>query len=528
MASAIATGTQAAAPAVSAGARQRTVLMTAMVGNFVLMMAISPISAILPTIAADFQADVTLAGWVMSLFFLTLTSSVLIVGRIGDLYGHSKIFTTGTVLFTVSSLASGFSQSIFQLIATRGIQGISAAMIMASGFALIGNNFPAHQRGRAVGLITTSTGLGGLVGTFLSTFIASSLGWRWMFFFMVPLGFLGIWTANQLRKIDHERYPARIDIAGSIFIFLTLATLSLSFNHLHEGGESFSEGWSYHLPMHALTLLFLGGLIFVELRSPAPLIDFRIFKNGSFSAAVVANGICHSTMMGTTFLFPFLVERGLSLGTRDTGVLLMAMTLMLTFSGLFGGWLYDRFRSPFLAPLGIGLVAAGLIGMGIFARSLSYAQFIAIVVVFGVAMGVFFTVNNVMIISSLPNSMRGLASGMEQSSRQLGHTLGITAASAAMAISVPRDVLLSAPPEAWVEGFQRAVIIVGILAAIGTLISALKRTPAPARQPAAARPQPVPAVAATGGEYRVQVGNEVWTFVAAPATTRPPTPIGAD
>ena len=528
MASAVAAGSRTPASPVSVGARQRAVLITAMVGNFVLMMAISPISAILPTIAADLQADVTLAGWVMTLFFLALTSSVLIVGRLGDMFGHSKIFTIGTVFFTTSSFAAGFSENIYQLIAARGLQGVSAAMIMASGFALIGNNFPANQRGRAVGLITTSTGLGGLVGTFLSTFIASSLGWRWMFFFMVPLGILGIWTANQLRKVDHERYPARIDIVGSIFIFLTLATLSLSFNHLHEGGESFSEGWAYHLPMHALTLLFLSALIFVELRSRAPLIDFRIFKNGSFSAAVVANGICHSTMMGTTFLFPFLIERGLSLGTRDTGILLMTMTLMLTFSGLFGGWLYDRFRSPFLAPLGIGLVAAGLIVMGLLATSLTYAQFIAIVVVLGVAMGVFFTVNNVMIISSLPNHMRGLASGMEQSSRQLGHTLGITATSAAMAISVPREVLLSAPPEAWVEGFQRAIIIVGIIAVVGTLISALKRTPSPVRSPAAAPPQPALATAPAGGEYRVQVGNEVWTFVPAPAATRPPTSIAAN
>ncbi|HEX2172096.1 MAG TPA: MFS transporter [Dehalococcoidia bacterium] len=534
MASAASTVSQAPAQAISAGSRQRAVLTTAVVGNFVLMMAISPVSAILPTIAADLRADVTLVGWIMTLFFLALTSSVLIVGRFGDIYGHAKVFTVGTLCFTVSSILAGLSQNIFHLIAARAFQGVAAAMIMACGFALIGNNFPPNQRGRAVGLITTATGASTLFGTFLSTtLVGNNLSWRWMFFAMVPLGLLGLFVANKLRGVITERYPSRIDIAGAIFIFLTLATLSLSFNHLHEGGESFQEGWYYHLPMHALTLLFLGALIFVELRSPAPLIDFRIFKNGTFSSALVANGICHSTMMGTSFLFPFLIERGLQLGTRDTMFMLSGMSLMLTVCGLLGGWLYDRFRSPFLAPAGISVVAIGLIAMGLLATTLSYVQFVAIGIVLGVAMGIFFTVNNVMIISSLPNSLRGLASGMEQSSRQLGHTLGITATSAAMAISVPREMMLNAPAEAWVEGFQRAVITVGIIAAVGAVIALVKRGPA---KIGAAAPQPVPArpqtVTSTATEYPVRVGAETWTFVVGGSTAAPArraaSPAGAD
>lgn len=523
MATAVGTMAGARAPDISQGTKQRAVLTTAVVGNFVLMMAISPVSAILPTISTDLGADVTLVGWTMTLFFLALTSSVLIVGRIGDIYGHAKVFTVGTVLFTVSTLLAGFSQSVYQLIAVRAVMGLSAAMIMACGFALIGNNFPANQRGKAVGLITAATGSAGVLGTALSTFVAANLSWRWMFFLMVPLGVVGIVVANRLRKVITERYPARIDFAGALFIFLTLATLSLSFNHLHEGGESFTEGWGYHLPMHALTLLFLGALIFVELRSPSPLIDFRIFKNGTFSAAVITNGICHSTMMGTSFLFPFLIERGLGLGGRDTAFMLGGMSLMLMICGLLGGWLYDRFRSPILAPAGIGLVALGLVTMGLFASVLSFVQFVAIGIVLGIAMGVFFTINNVMIISSLPSNFRGLASGMEQSSRQLGHTLGITATSAAMALSVPREMILSAPPEAWVEGFQRASIIVGIIAAVGFVIALIKRGPIRAQ---AAAPQPVQSAAPVAGssEYPVRVGNEVWTFVvggAGPSGPRP-------
>lgn len=529
MATAVGTISRAQAPTISQGERQRAVLTTAVVGNFVLMMAISPISAILPTISTDLGADVTLVGWTMTLFFLALTSSVLIVGRIGDIYGHAKVFTVGMVLFTLSSLLAGLSQSVYQLIAVRALMGLSAAMIMACGFALIGNNFPANQRGKAVGLITAATGSAGVLGTVLSTFVAANLSWRWMFFLMVPLGLIGIFVANRLRAVITERYPARIDYVGALFIFLTLATLSLSFSHLHDGDASFAQGWSYHLPMNALTLLFLVGLIVVELRTSSPLIDFRIFKNGTFSAAAVTNGICHSTMMGTSFLFPFLIERGLGLGGRDTAFLLGGMSLMLMISGLTGGWLYDRFSSPWLAPAGIGLVAVGLVTMGLFASSLSYVQFVAIGIVLGVAMGVFFTINNVMIISSLPNNLRGLASGMEQSSRQLGHTLGITATSAAMAISVPREMILSAPPEAWVEGFQRASIIVGIIAAVGFVIALTKR--GAVRLPAAA-PEPVPPQSAAGGEYPVRVGSEVWTFVvgspAPVAARRASSPLAGD
>jgi predicted MFS family arabinose efflux permease len=331
-----------------------------------------------------------------------------------------------------------------------------------------------------------------LFGTFLSTFLLPALGWRWIFFAMVPLGLVGIWGASELRKIDHERYPARLDWAGSLLLFLALATLSLSFHHLHAGGESFDEGWTYHLSMHVLTLLLLGALLVVEWRSPAPLIQFRVFSNGAFSFAILANGICHGAMMGSSFLIPFLIERGLGMDARHTGTILMAMALMMTVSSLFGGWLHDRFHSPLLAPSAMGLIACGLVGMGLFATVLSYGQFTAILVVLGTAMGVFITVNNVQIISVLPNAMRGLASGMEQSSRQLGHALGITATAVAMASRLPQEILPSVPPEAYVAGFQRAVLLMGAMAFLGTIFSLVRGARVSLQLSGAPVPAPLP------------------------------------
>lgn len=459
---------------------QRAILVAASVSGFVTSMAITPVAALAPAIGAAFGVEVTLTSWLMSLYFLALTSFVLVAGRMGDLWGHARVFTVGIASFTAVSFAAGFSQNIYQLLAARGLQGLASALLMGAGFALIGNHFPLHQRGRAIGLVTTTTFAGSAVGVLLNGYLQPLFGWRWIFFSMAPLGLVAIWHTRALRRVVQERYPARLDVVGAVLIFLTLSVLSLSFNHLHSGPETFADGWRYHLPMHALTLLLLGALIAWELHTPTPLINLKVFHNGPFSFSVTANGICHSAMMGSSFAIPFLTERGLGFDPRLTAGLLVVMNVSTTISGLGGGWLHDRFRSALLAPLAMGGVAGSLAGMALLAQGITYPELLGLGLVTGTCMGIYITVNNVSIISAVPSAMRGLASGMEQCSRQLGHTLGVTATALALSSALPRELpgvlkrlALAAPPEAYVLGYQRAVLVLACLAATGALISCL-------------------------------------------------------
>ncbi len=442
---------------------ERAVLFTAALGNFGVMSAFG-ISVMVPAISSELGLDVSRAGLVVNAYFLVLTAVVLLVGRLGDLVGHSRVYLAGALLLTGAGLMAAQARDFWPLALARGIQGLGAAMVYTAALAAVGRAFRVGRRGRAIGVLTMAGALGSLTATALASAVAPTLGWRAVFLLLAPVGLLGLPGLPSLRRFDPPPARGRPDLLGAFWLLLTFVFFALSLNHFHEGPETFVDGWGYHLPMHLATLACLGVFVWWERRVGTPLIDLGQFRNRRFSAAVVANGIAHSTMMGSFFLLPFLVERGLGLPTAQTGLLLMTLSGCNTVGSLAGGVLLDRTRSPLLAPAGITVLGLGLLALGLAAALSPFAGLVPVVAVLGLAMGGYITVNNTAIIGAVAPDQRGFASGMEQVSRHLGHSVGVALAGAVLGLWVPAG---AGAPADYVAGFQAAVVALGAVTLAG-------------------------------------------------------------
>ncbi len=445
-------------------------------GYMLVSSGMGSISAILPTIAADLERgngdDLAAAGWVMNAFFLLVVASVLIAGRIGDLIGHRRVFQVGIVVFGLGALASALAPGLVSLVIVRGFQGLGAAMVFGTSLALVADVLPGGRRGLAVGVVTMSAALASFLGVGFSAYAVEHLSWRWAFAVQAPFALLALAATACLPPRSQSENTLqvlrRIDWRGGLLLFATLTVGMLSLNHLHGGEQSFEDGAVYHLPMHALALILLVLFVRVESVVTNPVLRLRMLRDGRFAASVFANGIAHMSMLSTTFVIPFLLERGRGLGpdaTRDALVLMQVATLACSVGA---GWLYDRRPSPLLHWLTFGGIGAGLLVFGLGGGSLPNGMFVAMTALLGASQGAFSTVNNAAVIGAAPADERGAAAGLLETTRHLGHTLGVSLSSGVLG-SLVVGVSATDLASAYLRGFEHTSLAMAALAGLGVL-----------------------------------------------------------
>lgn len=459
-----------------------TAIQAVAIGNILMQIAITPVAAMLPTIARDYGVGLSVAGWIASGYLLTLTGFMLIAGRLGDLFGHRRVFLAGIAVSTVSGTLLGVAPDVWTMVGLRAVQGIGGALMLGNGLAILTDAFADNQRGRAIGIVGMAAAFGSLVGTMLSTLALNYLTWHWLFVVNLPLGLVGALSALGLSDANATRHRPgaggrsrpvawrRIDWAGSILLLAGVTALSLSLSHLHEGPETFEAGWGWHLSMHTLAAALIGAFVLVERRVPEPIIQLGQFKNRLFTFFLIGHGVLHLTMMAQFFLLPFMIERGLGLSATASGNFIVVTQFTNTLTSFAGGWLYDRTRSKWIVVFGMLTIAASMVLQGLFG-GVGYAVLILIACAASFGMGFFQTANNVLVMSVVEPDQRGFASGMLETVRQLGHGLGIALSSAVMALSTGGVLTAAAQSAAYVEGFQRACLLVSALTLAAALLS---------------------------------------------------------
>ena len=453
-------------------------------GYMLVSWGLGPITAILPTIAADASLhavqeagsatgrDLAAAGWVMNAYFLLVVASVLIVGRLGDLLGHRRVFVVGVAVFGLGALASALAPGLAWLVAARGLQGLGAAMVYGTSLALVAEALPGTRRGLAVGVVTMSASVASFLGVAFSAYAVEHLSWRWAFWIQVPLAVLALAATSRLpARVATERVLdvlRRLDWRGGLLLFGALTVATLSLDHVHEGEQSFGAGAHYHLPMHALALVLLLAFVRVESVVKNPLLRLRMLRDGRFAASIFANGVAHMSMLAAGFVIPFLLERGRGLppsATRDT---LVVMQLATVVCSVAAGWLYDRRPSPALQWLTFGGVAGGLLAFGLVGGALPYVAFVLTAAVLGASQGAFSTVNNTAVIAAADPSERGSAAGLLETTRHLGHSLGVSLSSGVLE-SLVAGVAVSELAGAYQAGFEQASLAMAALAGLAVL-----------------------------------------------------------
>jgi MFS transporter, DHA2 family, methylenomycin A resistance protein len=443
-------------------------LATVCLGYFVASWAMGPVASILPTLTRELETSVTAAGWIMSAYFVMLVGTVLVMGRLGDLVGQGRVFGLGAALFTAAGLLCGLSNSFGLLLVARGIQGVGSAMIFGTSLAIIASAIPGRSRGIAIGCLTVASGASSLFGVWLATWSVQHLSWQWAFLAPTPIGALAAVMGLRLRLPSAQVASRRMDWAGAALLFATLVAGVLALNHLHEGDETFEAGAPYHVGMHVLTLALLVAFLKVEQRSESPLLGFRLLGNSAFSSGIAGNGIAHMSMLATSFLLPFLLERGRGLTPTHTGQLMITQQAAMVVCSLALGYLYDRFRSAWFGAVMMGSIAGGLVALGLFGGGLPFAALLGIVIMLGGGLGGFTTVNNTAVMSMAPDDQHGFASGLVETTRQLGHAVGVSLSSSFMGSALAQ--VAEPGPGHYVDGFQQAALAMGLVAALGVAV----------------------------------------------------------
>ena len=480
---------------------QRRAVLIALTAAYMLVQLSSlPVALALPSLADYFNTGLDEAAWLVIIYLLALGSFVLLGARLGDRYGHAKVFFIGLIFTTAASVLIATAGSLFEVVMWRGVTGLGSALVMGNANAILAGVFPAEERGRAFSIPIVGARFGTLAGLIIFGYFLTFLSWRLVFFSFLPLGIIAIiMSYPMLKSLKHEKpvNPGRIDILGAVLLIGTAAVLILSGNHLHGGEESFtsSDGIQYHLPMHGLFLVMLLVFILVERKISNPIVELHHFKNKYFSMALMSNTTYHLSMLATMTLIPILVERGFGMAPIWVAVVLLPNQIMGMIMPFAAGWVYDRYQPKLLRPGAMVAIAGGFFILGTFAGSVPIWGLPLLMLPISIGTSIFNPINNAAVMSTLSADSRGFASGMLETTREMGHAIGATLSATALAMVLPAGLVLLSDLDAqpfYVQGFQLASMLVVLVLLTGGVIAYFHKTnaevmgssPSPASAPA--------------------------------------------
>jgi EmrB/QacA subfamily drug resistance transporter len=428
----------------------------------------------LPTLVDSFQTDFALVQWVVLAYLLTVTTLMLGVGRLADIYGKKPIYTAGFIVFTIGSVLCGLSLTIYTLIGFRVLQAVGAAMVMALGMAITTEAFPPSERGRALGISGTIVSVGIAVGPTLGGLIVKNLSWHWIFFVNLPIGIVGTWLV--VRYVPAFRPPGgqRFDYWGALTLCVSLLSLLVALTL----GQRKGFGDQYVLMLLGMWILFLAAFIFIELRVEQPMIDLRLFRRSLFSVSLTTGFTIFICLAGTTLLMPFYTENVLGYDPQQTGLLMATIPVALGVIAPVSGSLSDRFGSRPITVAGLAVLVAGFLAVSTLSAQTTTLGYVLRFLPIGLGIGIFQSPNNSAIMGATPRDRLGIASGMLAMTRTLGQTAGIAVLGALWAGQVFKHagrVLAGgatvAPIPAQVFALRDTFVIVSILIISALLLS---------------------------------------------------------
>jgi EmrB/QacA subfamily drug resistance transporter len=454
-----------------AGDRRKWAVLAAVgVGTFMSALDGSIVNALLPVIRDALGTTVAGIEWVVTIYLLVVSGVLLAFGRLGDLRGHKDVYVAGFAGFVVSSALCGLSPSVGWLVAFRGVQALSAAMLFANSPAILTASFPATERGRALGLQATMTYLGLSVGPPAGGFLAAHLGWRAIFFVNVPVGALGV--ALSLRAIARdrpERSPPPFDRLGAALFFTGLFALLLALNQGHAWGWSATRT----LALLAFAAVVLAAFVAVERRRPHPMLDLALFRDRVFTGSTFSATMSYVASYAIVFLLPFYLVQGRGLSPQHAGLVLMAQPVVMMLAAPVAGTLSDRIGSRGLIVGGLAILTGGLLLLARMGDATALWKVAAALCVCGLGFGAFVAPNNSRLLGAAPPNRRGIASGVLAAARNVGMVLGVglagaiyttvlerrgaghVAAGVSAALVVVAAVVAIAAATSWLEGSGR-------------------------------------------------------------------------
>jgi EmrB/QacA subfamily drug resistance transporter len=394
-------------------------------GVLMIVLDTTIVNVALPSIREDLHFTETSLVWVVNAYLLTFGGFLLLGGRLGDLFGHRRIFLLGLTVFTLASAACGLATTQGVLIAARAAQGLGGAVVSAVALSLIMNVFiEPGERARAMGIYGFVCSGGGSIGVLLGGLLTSSFSWHWIFLVNVPIGVVVYALARALIPAGRGMADApRLDVAGAITV---TASLMLAVYAIVNGNET---GWTSPATLLKLgaAVALLATFLVIESRVRAPLMPLSLFRLRSVSAANLVAVLWAAGMFAWFFISALYLQLVLGRGPMEVGLAFLPANLIMAICSLgISAKLVMRFgiRGPLVVGL---LLAAG--GLLLFARAPTmgsvWIDVVPAMALLGIGAGIAFNPMLLAAMSDVPVSDSGLASGMVNTSFMMGGALGL-------------------------------------------------------------------------------------------------------
>jgi len=397
------------------------VLCATSLGILLSMLNLSTLNVALPEVSNHFHAGAIASNWILLSYMLFNTVLILVFGKLADIYGRRKLYLFGLTEFTIVSLLIGFSPNVWVLILLRIFQAVGGALVITNTTPLITDAFDKRRLGTALGVNVLIASIAQLAGPVLGGGLGVALGWRWLFWFNVPLGVIGvIWGYIVLKPTPGKARGESIDWLGNITVFLGLGSLIFA---LSEGGII---GWSRPSVVLGLIafVIFTLGFIWVEKRVKFPMIDFSLFSRRAYTMAnlaTFANSLARASIVLLIALFFQVVGHE---NAFVAGLKVLPVTIGMIVASPIAGVLTAKYSSRLLSTAGL---LGTCVGMGVLVWNIGpHASlfWISLGQLFiGLGTGMFQTPNTQSIMLSVPTERRGIANGIRSMLQSMGQVI---------------------------------------------------------------------------------------------------------
>ena len=455
-----------AAKAKDSGPRRWWVLILLCVAQFVDVLDVNAVVVALPSIGRELGFSQGDLQWVVTAYVLFFGGFLLLAGRLADLFGRRRMFVLGLALFAASSLLCGLAWSPLTLVFFRAAQGLGAAIVAPAALAIISTTFPeGRERNLAMGVWTAVAAGGGAAGLVFGGLLTDALGWEWIFFVNVPVGAAGVALSFVLLEADRgERASRRLDLPGAVTVTAGLVLLVYGLTRAEGAGL----GSPLTLGTLALALTLLAAFLFVERSVSDPLVPLRIFRTRDLSGSALVAFTNTATTSPVGVLVVLYLQEVLAYSPTLAGLLGLPLSLSVVAGSFLGSRLMVSLGARRTMTLGLlGICAATLITTGISSEG-GLAYVVSGAALSGLALGCSAVASTTRGTSAVEEEVRGLASGLLNSSAQVGTALGL-AVLFVIAVARTDAVAVGGEPgaEALVAGYRWAFFVGAGIAALG-------------------------------------------------------------
>lgn len=414
--------------------KKQKIVIALMVAMFLAAFEGTVVATAIPTIVKDLNGF-ELVSWIFSLYLLTSAVSTPIYGKLADLYGRKNILSLGIMIFVIGSFACGLAQNMFQLIFSRGIQGVGAGAIFTITFTIIGDIFTLAERAKVQGWLSTVWGMASLIGPFIGGFLIDNFSWHWIFLINIPFGIISILVIQNNLDENIEKKKHKIDYAGALT--LSTAIVVLLYGIL-------PSDYNWHVSNIILSTvgagILLGAFYLIEKRADEPIVPFEIFSTETNIVNVMSFLVSVLIIVITVYM-PIYIQDILGFNATISGVVMAPMSFAWLSTAFILAKALPKYGERTVIGFSALILLLGCILLSTLQRSSDLGQILVYSIVLGFGFGGVFNTLTIMVQESVGYDKRGTAIAFNSLIRTLAQTIGVSVFGSILNVNIAKASL---------------------------------------------------------------------------------------